>query len=148
MNDKNYSSENIDYSLKRPCNDCPFKKKAKYHEGVLQALPNYHAGMEMGNFGHSCHKTDPRSDGFNEGFKGKAKHCMGAIALMAKDKDIQPQGHIVRAHLEGKIKVKDVEASKKQVFDSFIDMLKHYMKLSPHKEFKNIGDRNAIKNIN
>jgi len=74
--------EEVDFSMKAPCSDCPFKRTSPIHSGVAKDLINIHGKIEMGRFAHTCHKTDKRSDGYDPNYKGGVKHCAGALVMM------------------------------------------------------------------
>ncbi len=75
----------VNYDLKRPCNDCPFMKTAKFHEGVADSLPDYLDSIKAGTFSHTCHKTDNREavDG-PKNCTGPVQHCLGSILMLLK----------------------------------------------------------------
>lgn len=121
--------KNLAYDLMTPCSDCPFKKDANYHSGVLKSIPDLHGRMERGEFSHSCHKTDKRSDGYDRNHKGPVQHCAGAIILCEKDRIIGMQSPYATAFYKQKFKLTDLDM-KANIFDSLLDMMRHYMKLS------------------
>ena len=73
--------EQIRWDLKKPCQDCPFKYDTADHAGVARDAHEVIWGLESGNFAHTCHKTDVRSDCPTA--KGPAQHCAG-LMIMAK----------------------------------------------------------------
>lgn len=104
-----YRSTEIGYDLKRPCQDCPFTRRAPFHSGVAESIPEYIASIDMGRFSHSCHKTDrrPQCDGPHT-WEGKPQHCVGALLMLIKTgdgKDLQLP--LLQAAEAGKI---DLEA--------------------------------------
>lgn len=67
------------FEMKKPCDSCPFRSDIPligapdWAQDVLQ-------GVRRGNLAHSCHKTDPKADGFKG--TGKTYHCMGFLGMM------------------------------------------------------------------
>jgi hypothetical protein len=75
----------IDWSMRSPCDQCPFLKTSPYHSGVAGSLPAYMESIQNQCFAHTCHKTDnrPSVDG-PKNYGGKVKHCAGAILMLLK----------------------------------------------------------------
>ena len=120
------------YDLKKPCNECPFRAGAKYHEGVTANLMLYHGRMEQGTLVFTCHKTDRRSDSpIGKKFRGKIQHCGGLLTMMAKDVSMLGM-HQCRAMESGKWKPERMDL-KQKVFKNFYFVMKHYLKLSKGK---------------
>lgn len=76
--------------MKKPCSDCPFVKK-----NPLQGSPAWLKDVvtmhrEDPYFHHTCHKTDPKADGFS-GAK-KVRSCVGHTTMIMNDLDETP-GH-------------------------------------------------------
>lgn len=74
--------------MRKPCSDCPFIKATP-----LEGSPDWLRDvMEIGRinpfFTHSCHKTDPKADGFS-GAK-KQVECAGHISMIMNDVDKTP----------------------------------------------------------
>lgn len=61
-----------------PCNDCPFKKPFKENGALDWITDVFNLDRIGGFFQHSCHKTDPRADGF---VGGKKRECVGAATI-------------------------------------------------------------------
>lgn len=114
----------ISYNLKSPCSDCPFTKSAKHHIGVAKDLVKLSKSLESKSFGHTCHKTDERSDGYVEGHKGPMEHCAGAMIMLKKMNHEQPNLmlEVRRGNLDP-----DQYEMEDDVFDSFDDMKLHYL---------------------
>lgn len=74
----------VRFDLRTPCADCPFRRGVPAHQGVAKALPEYASQIEMATFAHTCHKTDPRSDGFKPTYTGPVQHCAGALIMCEK----------------------------------------------------------------
>lgn len=72
------------YSLKRPCNECPFLKGTPLNESLLEARLREFASGEF-----VCHKTaelrETRQAGIGE-YVGKedSQHCAGALIALEK----------------------------------------------------------------
>lgn len=68
--------------MAKPCNDCPFMKSTPlvgapdWLEDILFAL------QFKKKFEHSCHKTDPKADGY---VKGQARQCMGHMTMIVNE---------------------------------------------------------------
>lgn len=77
-------SSDVGYKLRVPCSDCPFKRSSPLHSGVRESLPHYKEKIAEGRFGHTCHKTDPRSDGYTDEYHGQVQHCVGVLGMMKK----------------------------------------------------------------
>jgi len=77
--------KDLGFDLKTPCDDCPFRKNVPLHKGVLEKLTEFVSSLDRGEFMHSCHKTDDRSDYKNPKlFQEKIQHCMGSILMCEK----------------------------------------------------------------
>ncbi len=84
MSHEKISLDDIGFAVKRPCNDCPFRKNTPLHRGVGADLATVLNGLEHGRVAHSCHKTDPRSDSpQGQAYKGKVQHCAGYLIMAA-----------------------------------------------------------------
>lgn len=123
----------ISYNLTEPCSDCPFKIDAKWHSGVFESLESYHSRMERGEFAHTCHKTDPRSDGYSKAHIGPIEHCAGALILCESDESIQGQLPAILALKEGKYDPSKLNMDS-GAFKKVTDMIKHYYKLYRENE--------------
>lgn len=100
----------VDWDLKRPCKDCPFKKSSPFHEGVAAGCLDLMNMIEDGVFAHTCHKTDDRSDS-KEGkrWPGRVKHCVGSLYMLIKSgegKDLQRP--LLQAIANGQVDVEDL----------------------------------------
>lgn len=129
----------IGYTLQTPCSDCPFKKSTPLHPGVMKALPEYDKKLREGWWGHSCHKTDSRSDGFDDKYKGELQHCAGALILMKKiDEadlpDYKPQDGLVRAMIHG-LDYNEIPDDP-DVFSSMAEMLEAYREMTELDQLK------------
>ena len=105
-----YLPDQVGWNLKQPCADCPFTKRAPFHEGVAGSLPNYVERIESHQFAHTCHKTDrrPECDGPHT-WDGKPEHCAGALMMLLKTgdgKDLQLP--LLEALQEGKFDVEEM----------------------------------------
>ena len=78
----------VDWDLKGPCDDCPFLRTSTSHQGVAKSMPAYIESIHGQRFAHTCHKTDCRQavDG-PKTFKGRPKHCAGALMMLLKTGD-------------------------------------------------------------
>lgn len=113
----------VDFSLKAPCHDCPFKRTSPIHTGVASDLINIHGRIEMGRFAHTCHKTDSRSDGYDPNHKGPVKHCAGALIMM---KNMGPEGIQDFWLAAGRWKIIKKIKTHPDVFKNSNEMVFHY----------------------
>lgn len=126
------TADQIGYKLRSACSDCPFRKSSPLHEGVMRALPEYHRNLKEGRFGHTCHKTDPRSDGYTDEYKGQIQHCVGSLSMLKKmeladgeeEGEFPTQPALIYA-LVGGFKYEDIPVDP-DVFESFNDMAAAY----------------------
>jgi hypothetical protein len=103
-------SEELDWSRKNPCGDCPFLNTSPYHGGVASGLKACVEAIKAGNFVHTCHKTDnrPNCDG-PRNWKGKIQHCTGAIMMLLRTgKGMDLQLPLMKAAEQGKIDLADM----------------------------------------
>lgn len=94
----------VNWNLKKPCADCPFKYDTAFHAGIAKSARDVALGIEHGNFAHTCHKTDVRSD--CESAKGPVQHCAGMM-IMAKKSDKITDPMLV-AMREGKLNIDEI----------------------------------------
>ena len=71
----------------KACNECPFYRKNK-----LEGSPEWLKDILWFNrtnpdFSHTCHKTDPKADGY---VGGKTRECVGHITMMMNRYDGTP----------------------------------------------------------
>lgn len=114
----------VRFGLTKPCADCPFLVSSAMHQGIANSLVEYHGYMELGTFAHTCHKTDPRSDGWN-GKTKQARHCAGALAMQLQGKmELQKA---VAPHIQVMPK-KEMKAliCVEGLWPSFIEMVRSY----------------------
>lgn len=105
----------VDWDLKSPCDDCPFLRTSPFHQGVASAIPKHVEAIQAGAFAHTCHKTDcrPSVDG-PKTFKGRAKHCAGALMMLLKTgKGFDLQLPLLQALEQGKFDCRDMLARAK-----------------------------------
>lgn len=115
--------QEIHFDLKSPCADCPFRRDVPCHPGVRDDLMSIWGKIEMGQFAHSCHKTDSRSDGFTAQPGTKIQHCAGALIMMKNMGPEAIQDHWILPSRWKKIKALKSHSS---VFNSFNEMVVHY----------------------
>ena len=91
---------NVEYNLKKPCDDCPFKKSTPFHVGVAQSIQGYADSLDAGTFAHTCHKTEnrPECDG-PRNHAGKAEHCFGALLMILKTSLVDESFHWMQSGL-------------------------------------------------
>jgi hypothetical protein len=133
-------STDLAFDLKKPCDDCPFTKNAKMHEGVVQDLIPQIKLMEEGRFMHSCHKTDPRADhGRETPPNGSIQHCAGVLLMMKKNPDLLGKGQcmaIFQKKWKPDLMSKDAE---KNAFESLGELAAHYFDLLVEYKKKKFG---------
>lgn len=95
----------LHYDLHKPCADCPFRRDVPMHEGVAVDLPQIMIDLSDGNFAHTCHKTDPRSDSpVGQAADGPAQHCAGALLMVLRTTNgIVDQEPMARAVGDGRL---------------------------------------------
>lgn len=88
----------------RPCGDCPFMKSSPLAGSPdwLRDILEYHVKDQY--FEHTCHKTDPKADGY---VGGKKRECKGHLFVIMNEHDKTP--------------------GKSGVYDSIEQMAKTYM---------------------
>lgn len=121
-------ADDLHYNLKSPCADCPFRRDAPDHAGIVSAIPGYLETIAAGRFGHSCHCTDPSADGFKGG-DGPIEFCAGSLQfLLRSGKWLQKP--IAKAIDDKRFDVIAMEKRAKRskiVFKSVREMLGHYI---------------------
>ncbi len=75
----------------KPCNDCPFLKRSPLNGSPEWLTEILELGLKNPFFEHSCHKTDPKADGYKKG--GKKKECSGYIQMLMNQCDGTPGLH-------------------------------------------------------
>jgi len=74
----------------KPCSDCPFVVSTPLSGSVEWLEDVFKATMPEGSMMHSCHKTDPRADGY---VRGKARMCSGYIQMLENELNNTPGLH-------------------------------------------------------
>lgn len=71
----------------RPCSDCPFMKSSPLDGSPdwLRDVLEHHTQNKF--FRHTCHKTDPKADGY---VNGEAKECRGHIQMQLNEWEHRP----------------------------------------------------------
>jgi hypothetical protein len=106
----------MDWSLRRPCSDCPFRRATPYHVGVARGIWDLILLIDEHRFAHTCHKTDPRSDSpEGQRWKGRTQHCMGSLFMLAKTgRGADLQLPLLEAMQAGKIDAEGLERRAKR----------------------------------
>jgi hypothetical protein len=106
IEEKSKSSElDWGWDLSEPCAECPFRKatppEKKGIDGEM-AQSIWKAAMTDGQFAHSCHRTDARSDYAGaQDYRGKLQMCAGFTMMALRENwPIMP---IMRAVIAGKL---------------------------------------------
>lgn len=87
MDSRNIKSwDDLDWSRKTPCHDCPFLRTSPFHEGIAARAESVATSIINNTFAHTCHMTDnnPMCDGPHNWKKAKPQHCAGAIMMLLK----------------------------------------------------------------
>lgn len=119
-----YGVNEVQFNLRRACNNCPFRRSTPHHEGVATDLVSLHGQIEKGGFLHSCHKTDPRSDGFVVGYTGPVSHCAGSILMLKNMGPGYIQGSMLLKHVRKYMKKLKPDPD---IFSSMTEMVNHYL---------------------
>lgn len=119
--------DSYDFKLRGPCNECPFRKGAELHTGILKDMSRFFDNIDSGTFAFSCHKTDPRSDGYIEKYDGKLQHCGGALVFQRNIGMLRKNKALLTDWILGRLDYSKIRKSKK-VFASKIEMLMHYLR--------------------
>jgi hypothetical protein len=126
--------QTLRFDLKKPCNDCPFRKDAKWHGGVFKDLIKYFDLSKKKELVHTCHKTDPRSDSpEGQKYTGELQHCAGLLLMMHQNQRLI--GPFQMAAWLKKQWDRDAMDTSVKVFKNMKEMVKHYVKLAK-KELK------------
>lgn len=78
----------MNFKLKKPCSNCPFRNDIEFHLGAHRRAEIAHAiTAEQRTF--ACHKTVDYSHEDDEGYTeprdtSKTEHCAGALILLEK----------------------------------------------------------------
>lgn len=131
--------ERIGFDLKGPCSDCPFGKNAPFHSGIIADLEKLLYGLAKGDIIHTCHKTDPRADGFIATSKN-VQHCGGLLQMMARDASLcgSAQLHaLATEQWDGKVH------EPRRVFKSIRELIIHYASLCK-TELKNRNTETSL----
>ncbi len=126
------SRKDLGFLLKKPCADCPFKKSTPFHDGVGSSLPDLYEGVEKGLITHTCHKTDPRSDGYEDNYNGQVQQCAGFIVMLKKMEAFNEEDldKFHRGLLSSYLREDFAPSSypdDKDVFSSVKEMARHYL---------------------
>lgn len=126
----------------RACNTCPFRKNCKTI-GAADWLSDVVRGLIHGNFHHSCHKTDPKADGYVGHKEGKESICMGIVGMMKAFNGSITDSRVVHAIAQKKLTFEDI--STKDLFQNPEEMFMHHFKKISPKEAAEIQLKQAIK---
>lgn len=134
LNTREYlTTDNVAWNLARPCADCPFRRDAPDHLGVVKSLPEYLDSIRGGTFAHTCHKTDNRSscDGPRSFTGEQAEHCAGALHFLIRcGEGLDLQLPLLQAIEAGKLDIhaacKAAEADE-AVFGSLKEFIAYYL---------------------
>lgn len=123
--------DKVSWDLKGPCNDCPFRRNAPDHEGIVANVVTYVESLRGGVFSHTCHKTDNRADG-PKNHVGPVQHCGGALHFMIRAK-CDLQGPLIQAVDANKLDIHEVSRRArrdKRVFGSVRELIEYYLAMA------------------
>lgn len=109
----------------KPCNSCPFRKNTK-NFGSPEWLIDVMRGIKKKNISYSCHKTDPKADGYVGHKEGKDSVCMGIVGMIKKATNVCFDSRIILALIKGNIDWDSVETD--EVFDTPEMFIDYHMK--------------------
>ena len=130
-----FKPREVGYDLKTPCNDCPFRTDADFHSGIIKSLPDLAENYKKDWFMHSCHKTDPRADGYKEMVNGKTQHCVGSIIMNLKEKDDITFPMVIYGKIDKETYAPKLDMSA-PVFDSMDQMVSKYIELGDKEKYR------------
>lgn len=111
----------------KACNSCPFLKGTE-NLGAVDWLQDVMAGIKRQCLSHSCHKTDPKADGYVGHKVGKGSVCVGFLGMMKKTKFVCIDPDIIRRVIDGSFDFADVPTD--DCFQSLGEFAVHHLK--PH----------------
>ena len=99
----------------KPCTTCPFRKD-KPNWGNLEWLEDVIKGLnlikkDMGGFQHTCHKTDPKADGYLGHKEGKDSICYGMVAMIKNEMNDCPDSRVTMRLVKREIDWEDIDTS-------------------------------------
>ena len=109
---------------KRPCNSCPFLKETSNY-GHIDWIEDVIAGIKNKSLTHTCHKTDPKADGYIGHKEGKESVCIGFTAMIKAFNNDCYDPRISKALIFGDFDWNDIETE--NVFQDPKEMLKHHL---------------------
>jgi hypothetical protein len=71
--------DRLAFDMKKPCATCPFRKDIPL-DGAPDWATDVLLGFRRGNLSHTCHKSDPKADGYVGG--KRKQHCIGMLGMM------------------------------------------------------------------
>lgn len=121
----------VAWNLKQPCNDCPFRRDAPDHAGIVAHIPAYIETIHEGRFAHTCHKTDNRADGPQNYTGDQVEHCAGALHFLIRaGRDLQlPLLNAAEAKLFDITEATRDANLNERVFGSVDELLTYYLNM-------------------
>jgi hypothetical protein len=119
----------MDFSLKKPCNNCPFRTDVKPYlrtariVGILRSITE-------GDASFSCHKTTAHDDDGVPIQGKKEKHCAGALILLEK---IKQPNQLMRIAVRLNMYKPDKLRMDIPIYDTPIAMVDAYRKANNEK---------------
>lgn len=130
---KEMAADEFRFDMRKPCDDCPFRKRSKLHGAIAERIPDYVRGLKSGLLGHTCHKTDGRADGPISGqVNNVVQHCAGAMIWQMKCSGNEFPKLITDAIESGLLTETDfleMARDDDSVFDDEQQMINHYLDL-------------------
>ena len=107
----------------KPCRTCPFLENSENY-GNSDWFIDVCEQLEKEQLTHSCHRTDPRADGYVNHKDGKDSICWGAVGMLKAEKNSCQDSRVMMMLVEGTIDWGNVET--KDCFKSVKSFLKHH----------------------
>lgn len=112
----------VKFDMKKPCSTCPFVKNSQ-NEGAPDWFNDVIYGIMGGSLVHSCHRTDPKADGFVG--TEEVQHCVGFLGMMKQETKVDcysPQ--LDKALLERKLDWNDIPTQGIYTLREFLSVYK------------------------
>src|SRR5262249_11379171 len=90
---------NWSFAMKKPCETCPFRSDIPL-DGAPAWVNDILKGAGKGTLQHSCHRSDPKADGY-KGAK-KTQHCIGYLGFLKNIRGA-PSAEVFMAALRGEL---------------------------------------------
>lgn len=108
--------------MKKPCKTCPFLIGTE-NIGASDWLVDVIIGVKRENLDHSCHRTDPRADGYKA---GEPSHCWGFLGMMKNKSNTCISSKASLEIVNGDLDWEDIPTE--GIFKSIPELIKHHAK--------------------